>query len=230
MATRFRNHELLGGENLRAAFAPLLEQDGSATCDDARADLDGLSAARDEARLILQIVDYVEALGSTEEIRATFSHSALEAHLTDALLAGGAAGELDMPRLLQALQAATAAGSVWAPQWLVEVESLRSLTMGEMNAEEGDASTRRLAQLSELAAEMARSAADTQEVESMPLQELQGSNSLAIDMEEEPEIPPRLRRMIDGLRAISEAAGDSQEQQEKDVVNMFKFKPRKSKL
>jgi len=232
MATRFRSSEILGGDNLRAAFAPLLEQDSRASDNDARADLDGLSVARDEARLILQILDYVEALGSTDEIRRTFSQSALEAHLTDALLAGGAAGELDMPRLLQALQAATAAGSIWAPQWLAEVESLRMLAMGETNTEEGgDVSARQLAFLSELASSMAQSASDGREheeqVECMPLQELQGSG-VAIEMEE--DLPPRLRHMIHGLRAMSEAAGDSQAQQERDIADMFKMKPRKSKL
>lgn len=85
---------------------------------------DGTAAVREEARLIFQILMHVEALASSAEVRRTFSRTPQEAYLTEALLAGGAAGKLDWPKLLNALRAAAAAGSAWAPLWLGDVEFL----------------------------------------------------------------------------------------------------------
>eukprot|EP00440_Ansanella_granifera_P056145 gb/GFBE01060853.1/.p1 GENE.gb/GFBE01060853.1/~~gb/GFBE01060853.1/.p1 ORF type:complete len:242 (+),score=59.62 gb/GFBE01060853.1/:1-726(+) len=241
MASRLRSNELLGGESIRAALEPLLEQ-ASDPLRPGSDGTDGLAAAREEARLVLQILGYVEALSSTEEIRRTFSQSPLEVHLTEVLLAGGAAGELDMPALLHSLQAAASVGSIWAPHWLAEVESLRQAVVEDFRGRSGEddnvasacaSSSNVLAQLSELAAEMAVAAGggggDAREaVEEIPAEEIPGLVEEASD--DAPQLPPRLRRMLDGLRAMSEVTGDSQEQQERDIVQMFLAKPRKSKL
>jgi len=64
-------------------------------------------------------------VSSTDDVRRAFSHTPLEGHLVEALLAGGANGSLDEPRMMEALRAAADAGSLWAPLWLgdLEVES-----------------------------------------------------------------------------------------------------------
>lgn len=80
------------------------------------------SAVREEALLIADILQYVTAM-SKDEVRQAFSESPCEAHLADALLAGGAAGEFDGPRMFDALRAAAASGSAWAPLWLGDMES-----------------------------------------------------------------------------------------------------------
>ncbi|CAE7027314.1 unnamed protein product, partial [Symbiodinium sp. CCMP2456] len=64
-------------------------------------------------------------VASDEEIRLTFSRSDKEAHLAEALLAGGMTGTLDATRMFRALRAATSAGSTWAPLWLGDVEQLQ---------------------------------------------------------------------------------------------------------
>eukprot|EP00439_Symbiodinium_sp_Y106_P011271 s5977_g1.t1 len=78
-----------------------------------------------EANMILQILRFSQVVASDEEIRLTFSRSDKEAHLADALLAGGMTGTLDATRMFRALRAATSAGSTWAPLWLGDVERLQ---------------------------------------------------------------------------------------------------------
>eukprot|EP00931_Biecheleriopsis_adriatica_P116014 TRINITY_DN91729_c0_g1_i1.p1 TRINITY_DN91729_c0_g1~~TRINITY_DN91729_c0_g1_i1.p1 ORF type:complete len:247 (+),score=78.92 TRINITY_DN91729_c0_g1_i1:50-742(+) len=230
MALRLRPEELLRGESLRAVLEPLLEQEspGSARRDE-------LESVKEEARLVLSILGYVEVLGSHDEIRRIFSQTPLEAHLAEALLAG-AAGELDLPRVMQALQGAAAAGSIFAPQWLAEVETLREAASEGFQADDVSAaqSSRLLAQLSQLAAGLGLAGSSggalreevLRDVEDIPLEELP---RLEVE-QEEPELPPRLRGVLRSLQAMDEASGDSKERQEDDILQMFVLKPRRSKL
>lgn len=78
-----------------------------------------------EADVILQILEFAGVVACAEEVRCTFSKTKVEAHLADALMAGGVGGSLDAPRMLQALRAAATAGSIWAPLWLGDVEDLQ---------------------------------------------------------------------------------------------------------
>lgn len=89
------------------------------------------AAVREEAQLILQILQHVEVMASHDEVCRTFSRTPRELHLAQALLVGGAAGELDRPRMLGALRAAAAAGSAWAPLWLGDMEGPRLDTASE---------------------------------------------------------------------------------------------------
>mmetsp|Transcript_27994 Transcript_27994/g.76975 ORF Transcript_27994/g.76975 Transcript_27994/m.76975 type:complete len:272 (-) Transcript_27994:92-907(-) len=105
----------LDSATVQAALLPWLEP----TPDNV---LDHTSGVREEAQLILQILQHVEAVASYAEVCRTFSRTPRELHLAEALLVGGAAGELDWPRMLGALRAAAAAGSSWAPLWLGDLE------------------------------------------------------------------------------------------------------------
>lgn len=82
----------------------------------------GTAAVREEAQLILQILQHIQVMSSRDEVRRTFSRTTRERYLARALLEGGAAGKVDVPRMLVALRAAAAAGSAWAPLWLGDLE------------------------------------------------------------------------------------------------------------
>lgn len=90
-----------------------------------------LEAVQAEAVLLLEILGFVEVVVSPEEVKGTFHQSPLEVHLAEALLAArrisdssegdeflSAEGREDLPEMIQALRAAAAAGSAWAPLWL----------------------------------------------------------------------------------------------------------------
>lgn len=87
----------------------------------------------------MQILRFAEVVASPSEVRETFSQSPIEANLADALMAGGVAGDVDMPRMMVALRAATTAGSAWAPLWLGDVERLQGSTGPFVQADKEDA-------------------------------------------------------------------------------------------
>eukprot|EP00930_Biecheleria_cincta_P053303 TRINITY_DN3872_c0_g2_i1.p1 TRINITY_DN3872_c0_g2~~TRINITY_DN3872_c0_g2_i1.p1 ORF type:complete len:246 (-),score=57.91 TRINITY_DN3872_c0_g2_i1:350-1087(-) len=245
MAVRFRQPGILEADSLRSFLKPWLHQNTiSAAYLSKEARFDDLVRAQKaakEARLVLQILDYVEAVADCDEIRRTFRETPLEAHLAESLLSGGAAGDIDMPRLLQSLQGAIAAGSMWAPQWLATLERHGLIH------DEHEANT--LFQLCQLVTGMAKleepvSVQDSLEaIRSSKLQAdfeeeelIMGSpaaNEAAAaseKLEEMSHLPRKLSRLIEGFRAMEEATGDSKEQQERDIMTCFVLKPRKSRL
>eukprot|EP00413_Alexandrium_margalefii_P002634 CAMPEP_0204518076 /NCGR_PEP_ID=MMETSP0661-20131031/4013_1 /ASSEMBLY_ACC=CAM_ASM_000606 /TAXON_ID=109239 /ORGANISM="Alexandrium margalefi, Strain AMGDE01CS-322" /LENGTH=269 /DNA_ID=CAMNT_0051523511 /DNA_START=67 /DNA_END=876 /DNA_ORIENTATION=- len=109
----------LGSAALQAALLPWMEPPSEGVREERTA------AVREEAQLILEILEHVEAVASHEEICRAFSRTPCELHLAEAVLTGGAAGELNRPRMLSALRAAAAAGSTWAPLWLGDMDAPR---------------------------------------------------------------------------------------------------------
>lgn len=246
MATRFRQPGILEADSLRSSLEPWLDQ---SIISDAHlrkeARLDDLVRAQKEAWLVLQILDYVEVVADCDEVRRTFQKTPLEVHLAESLLSGGIAGDVDMPRLVQSLQAAVAAGSVWAPHWLANLER-HGLIHNEHEANT-------LWQLCGLVTDMAKLEepvlvqdsleairsgmvqADLEKEDPHPGL-LMGSPAVieapaaALEEQEMPQLPPKLSRLIEGLRVVEEATGDSKEQQERDIMKCFVFKPRKSRL
>lgn len=101
------------------AILPWVEGAERSEGDEAQEDA---AVVSEEAHLILEIIRFSEVVTCSEELLRTFSHEPLEAHLAEALVAGGAMGELDMSRMFAALKAAAALGSSWAPLWLGDVE------------------------------------------------------------------------------------------------------------
>lgn len=91
----------------------------------ADSDAPASSAVCQEADVILQILEFAGVVACAQEVRITFSRTEVEAHLADALMAGGVGDSLDAPRMLQALRAAANAGSTWAPLWLGDVEDFQ---------------------------------------------------------------------------------------------------------
>lgn len=91
-------------------------------------------AVREETELILEILQCIDVVTSLDEIKHMFSRTPMETHLVEAILAGGAAGTVDVSNMLMALRAAMDHGSVWAPLWLGDVE-------GELEDGDDDVST-----------------------------------------------------------------------------------------
>merc|ERR1712048_105270 len=70
-----------------------------------------------------------------QDLLTMCSDDLLEIHLTKALLAGGAAGSFDMPQMFLELRAACDAGSIWAPLWLGDLETVKGDVSENLDAE-----------------------------------------------------------------------------------------------